>query len=121
MNELKTEKRTMVFYISPHEYSTVIAELYECFGDREIALCRELTKLNEEITLTTLESAANSEGTSAGTGAMFTYTLNIKSKKFHDPGCSGATSIKEENRDTFTGNRDELIASGYEPCGQCQP
>ena len=67
------------------------------------------------------ESAANSEGTSAGTGAMFTYTLNIKSKKFHDPGCSGATSIKEENRDTFTGNRDELIASGYEPCGQCQP
>ena len=67
------------------------------------------------------ESAANSDGTSSGTEAMFTYTLNTKSKKFHDPGCSGATSIKEENRDTFTGNRDELIASGYEPCGQCQP
>ena len=62
MAELKTEKRTMVFYISPHEYTTVIGELYECFGDREIALCRELTKLNEEITLTTLESAAKNDG-----------------------------------------------------------
>lgn len=62
MEELKTEKRTMVFYISPHEYATVIGELYECFGDREIALCRELTKLNEEITLTTLESAAKNDG-----------------------------------------------------------
>lgn len=62
MDELKTEKRTMVFYMAPHEYTTVISELCECFGNREIALCRELTKLNEEIVLTDLETAAKSEG-----------------------------------------------------------
>ena len=41
--------------------------------------------------------------------------------KFHDPDCSGAASIKEGNRETYTGSREELIAEGYAPCGQCNP
>jgi len=61
------------------------------------------------------------EGETPADGAAFTYILNTRSKRFHDPGCSGVTSMSEANKETFTGGRDELIAMGYSPCGQCQP
>ena len=51
----------------------------------------------------------------------FTYTLNIRSMKFHDPGCSGAKDISEKNRRSYTGFREDLLADGYTPCGICQP
>ena len=50
-----------------------------------------------------------------------TYILNENTKKFHDPGCSGADDIKKKNKREFTGTRDELIEDGYEPCGRCKP
>ena len=64
---------------------------------------------------------ANAGGESDGEEAQETYIFNTSSKKFHDPDCSGAASIKEENRETYTGSRQDLIAQGYAPCGQCDP
>lgn len=58
LSELKNEERTLIFYEAPHHLCTTLSDLYEAFGDRKIALCRELTKLNEEITRTTLKQAA---------------------------------------------------------------
>lgn len=63
----------------------------------------------------TADAAPSEEETS------FTYILNTKTKKFHDPGCSGAASISADNRETFTGDRQTLLEEGYAPCGQCQP
>ena len=57
----------------------------------------------------------------SGDAVSFTYTLNTKTKKFHDPGCSGAASISPDNRESFTGDRQALLDQGYTPCGQCQP
>lgn len=54
-------------------------------------------------------------------GEVTTYVLNTGSRKFHLPGCSGIGSIKEKNKDTFTGTRAELVAQGYQPCGSCRP
>lgn len=45
------------------------------------------------------------------------YILNTNSKKFHDPDCSSAQTIKEANRQEFSGAREDLIAQGYTPCG----
>ena len=53
--------------------------------------------------------------------AEFTYILNTRSLKFHDPGCTGAADISESNRQSYTGKRETLIAEGYVPCGICQP
>ncbi len=50
-----------------------------------------------------------------------TYVLNASSKKFHNPACSSVGKIKESNRDTFTGERHELLARGYDPCKICNP
>ena len=54
-------------------------------------------------------------------GEQHEYVLNTGSKKFHDPSCSGATGMKEENRQEYSGSRELLIAQGFEPCGQCKP
>lgn len=51
------EKRTVVFYESPHQLLDTLDELYETLGDRELCIARELTKINEEIIYTTLSEA----------------------------------------------------------------
>ncbi len=50
-----------------------------------------------------------------------TYVLNTDSKRFHLPTCSGAESMKPENRQQTDKSRDALIAEGYVPCGTCHP
>ena len=47
--------------------------------------------------------------------------MNINSKKFHLPDCSGVTSMSPENRQDYTGTRQSLIDQGYSPCGTCTP
>ena len=54
-------------------------------------------------------------------GEILTYVLNTKSEKFHYPDRYCSDSIKEENRELFTGTREELIEMGYDPCGTCRP
>ena len=68
-------------------------------------------------------STNNDEKGDTGTGESTnsTYILNTSSKKFHNPDCSGAATIKEQNKQTYTGPREDLIADGYSPCGICKP
>ena len=55
------------------------------------------------------------------TASSEAYILNTSSLKFHLPTCSGVASMKESNKQTYTGSREDLIAQGYAPCGQCKP
>lgn len=58
LNALKNEPRTMIFYEAPHKLLTTLQDLSATFGpDRPVALCRELTKLHEEVLRTTLSEA----------------------------------------------------------------
>jgi 16S rRNA (cytidine1402-2'-O)-methyltransferase len=57
LNELKNDTRTHIFYEAPHKLTKTLDDIIEVFGDRKIALCRELTKLNEEVIRTTLSGA----------------------------------------------------------------
>ena len=70
----------------------------------------------------TLGVKAN-EGNSASAASSDAqdYVLNTNSKKFHYPSCSSVNQIKKKNRKDYHGTRDELISSGYEPCGKCNP
>ncbi len=53
------ETRTMIFYEAPHKLRRTLMDLAETFGpDRRVALCRELTKLHEEVWRTTLGEAS---------------------------------------------------------------
>lgn len=66
------------------------------------------------------ESSDHAVSQAANTSEL-TYVLNKNTMKFHKPDCSGVSDIKEENRENFTGSRDELVSMGYEPCGRCKP
>ena len=58
LDSLKKETRTMIFYEAPHKLVTTLEDMAEVFGsDRPISLCRELTKLHEEVIRTTLGGA----------------------------------------------------------------
>ena len=58
LDSLKNEKRTMIFYEAPHKLPATLESMAEAFGgDRPISLCRELTKLHEEVIRTTLSGA----------------------------------------------------------------
>lgn len=55
---LQGETRTMIFYEAPHKLCATLEDLAEYFGaERRISLCRELTKLHEEVLRTTLGGA----------------------------------------------------------------
>ena len=57
LEEIRGERRTMVFYEAPHKLSATLKDLLAVLGDRRIALARELTKLHEEVIRTTLKEA----------------------------------------------------------------
>ncbi len=58
LGELLGEERTLLFYEAPHRLRSALDDLEAAFGDRQIALCRELTKLHEDVMRTTLSQAA---------------------------------------------------------------
>lgn len=58
LDSLRNETRTMVFYEAPHKLPATLRDLAETFGDRPVALVRELTKIHEEVIRTTLQAAA---------------------------------------------------------------
>lgn len=49
------------------------------------------------------------------------YILNVNTKRFHAPACSSVESMKETNRQPYSGERDYLIRQGYEACKKCNP
>ena len=58
LEKLKGNDRTLIFHEAPHKLKATLADMSELFGnDRRISLCRELTKLNEDIHRTTLGGA----------------------------------------------------------------
>ena len=60
LDALASEERTMIFYEAPHKLRDTLDDLVKTFGpDRRLALCRELTKLHEEVIRTTLGEAVS--------------------------------------------------------------
>lgn len=58
LQELANERRTMIFYEAPHKLSQTLKDFYEFFGDRQLSIVREITKIHEEIIRTTTKEAA---------------------------------------------------------------
>ena len=58
LEAVKNEERTLIFYEAPHKLTATLRDMLKHFGNREIALVKELTKLHESCEITTLEAAA---------------------------------------------------------------
>lgn len=57
LEELKDETRTMIFYEAPHKLKATLKDMYSYFGDRQIAVVKELTKIHETVFRTSLKGA----------------------------------------------------------------
>jgi len=57
LESLQNEMRTMIFYEAPHKLMRTLEDMLEYFGDRPIAVVREITKLHEETLRTTISGA----------------------------------------------------------------
>ena len=90
LSALKNEERTMIIYEAPHKLLATLKSLLDTFGkERKIALCRELTKLNEEVMRTTLADAVSYYESNAPRGE---YVLIIEGAEE-----AGVASSSEKN------------------------
>ena len=78
LEDIKNEKRTLVFYEAPHKLLSTLKDLYKTLGDRRIALVREITKIHEEVIRTTLCRAVEKYEAEAPKGE---FVLVIEGKK----------------------------------------
>ncbi len=98
--EIKDDRRTLIFYEAPHRLLSTLKDLLDYFGDREIALCRELTKLNEEVIRTTLSEAVGYYGERQPRGE---YVIVVAGAGKKEP---------EENQLTVREQVDGYVAGG---------
>ena len=95
--------------------------VYNCQPGVTIDYATGESWLTEEDTDQSAQPSSDPTPTASSEAGETTYILNTSSLKFHLPTCSGVASMKESNKQTYTGSREDLIAQGYAPCGQCKP
>ena len=77
LEELVNEKRTMIFYEAPHKLAATLADMAKLWGNRNIALVKELTKIHENVERTTLFDAAEKYKDGSAKGE---YVLIVEGK-----------------------------------------
>lgn len=77
IEDLKNRQETLIFYEAPHRLLKTLNFLYENLGDRKIAICRELTKLHEEIIRVNIKESIEYYSTNSPRGE---YVLIVEGK-----------------------------------------
>ncbi len=110
LDEIKNEKRTMIFYEAPHKLLATLKDMAAVLGDRPISVVKELTKLHETVFNTTLcraveyftENAPKGEyvliigGNNDGDKKEYSLQEAVQiAKKLMDNGMSTAAAAKE--------------------------
>lgn len=109
LESLRDEKRTMIFYEAPHKLLSTLKDMLEYFGDRKISLCRELTKVYEEVLRMTISEAVEYYSVKSPKGE---YVLVIEGRQN-----SESDSISIENALKQVEN---LVEAGEKPVNACK-
>ena len=67
------------------------------------------------------ESWVDDSKTTEDNEKTLNYVLNTNTHKFHKENCESVSDIAGSNKEVYTGNREDLINMGYEPCKRCKP
>lgn len=115
LGSLTAEPRTMIFYEAPHHLLQTLQDLSSAFGgERKISLCRELTKLHEQISRMTLMDAVAFyteneprgeyvlvvEGAAAQTEEATLEDAVAAAKRLMDAGLTKKDAVKQAAKDT---------------------
>jgi 16S rRNA (cytidine1402-2'-O)-methyltransferase len=106
LDELRAEPRTLIFYEAPHRVMACLDDVLATFGDREIALARELTKVHEEWLRGTVSSVRNRMVN--GIGPRGEYTLVVAGASPH----VSESPAEDETRSQRTLVRLRVLLSG---------
>jgi len=83
LEELKQEARTVILYEAPHHLSRTLTELYHALGERNLTLCRELTKRYEAVHRTTISAAISYYQENAPRGEYVLIIEGISHQELH--------------------------------------
>lgn len=100
LEEIKDEKRTVIFYEAPHKLANTLRDLYAALGNRRISIVREITKIHEEVIHTTLKEANELYAGGTPKGEI---VLIIEGKKEEKTEISLETAVEQAK---------ELVAKG---------
>ena len=81
---LEKETRTMLFYEAPHKLGATLRDMNKVFGNREIAIVREITKIHEEVIRTTLDEAVEKYADGSIKGEIVLVIRGAESEKAED-------------------------------------
>jgi len=95
LESLKNETRTIILYEAPHKLKVTLADLLSHLGNRKISLCRELTKMNEEIFRCDIESAVAHYAETAPRGEYVLVIEGAKQSSVAQSKCWDAMTIAE--------------------------
>lgn len=110
LDEIKNLRRTLIFYEAPHKLTYTLNDLLINLGDRRIALCRELTKIHEEVLRGKISE-------------MLEYYKEKSPKGEYVLIVEGKTDVEEENDTTLEEAclmAEGLIAEGKKPSEACK-
>ncbi|MGN0479381.1 MAG: 16S rRNA (cytidine(1402)-2'-O)-methyltransferase [Hominenteromicrobium sp.] len=93
LESVRGEVRTMVFYEAPHKLPYTLSDMAEVFGDRRIALVREITKIHEECIRTTLFKAAKYYAEHAPRGEFVLVIEGAKPEEKHEMTLEDAAAL----------------------------
>ncbi len=109
LNSVKSMTQTLIFYESPHKLRDTLADMYDVLGDRRISICRELTKIHEEVIRTTLSEAV---GLYPDVKPKGEFVLVIEgAKEPEEPECTLEDAVNMAK---------ELINGGMKPSAACK-
>jgi len=96
LQELKEEERTMIFYEAPHRLEKTLQDMLAVWGERQVAVARELTKKHEEIWRGTIAKALAyfQEGKVRGEITLMVQGLTEEEKKFDEETVSLAEQVE---------------------------
>mgnify|MGYP004678356375 FL=1 len=104
------DPHTLVFYEAPHKLLATLKDMLEYFGDRKISLCRELTKIHEEVVRTTLSEAIEIYEAMPPKGE---FVLVVE-------GCKEEESTAALTLEQAAEQAQKLIDSGVKPSEACK-
>lgn len=100
LESLRGEERTMIFYEAPHKLVATLRDLADTFGrEREISLCRELTKLHEEVRRTTLAEAEAYYRENPPKGEFVLVVAGAQPRRLEGPTLEEGVSLVAQLRD----------------------
>ena len=109
LESLRQEERTMIFYEAPHKLSATLKDLADTFGEeRPVSLCRELTKLHEEIRRTTLGEARDYYGENSPKGEFVLVVRGAEPQEEGEATLEDGLALVERLREEGLSLRDAV-------------